>query len=315
MDMPASPQRVRSAVQGGVGFLTEEMLRWKQDRNCASCHHAAQMIWAVAEAKTAGYAVNDAALAEVVSWSLAADNRSRIIAVPNKPEVPQGLSLGAAYVALATASLTELSADDLAGRQRLIDHLLAFQGADGGWAPSTARPPLFEGGPVSTLVCKLALGARPADTPEIAAAVAAAQEKSAACLASQLAPPSQQVLCLELILAVQEGADSATTASRCEALLALQQPDGGWRQTLDRSSDAFATGQAVYALRRAGVPADDARLARGAAWLVNRQSADGSWPTRSRPMPDGGKSATNEGPITFTSTGWATMALARCAAR
>ena len=37
----------------------------------------------------------------------------------------------------------------------------------------------------------------------------------------------------------------------------------------------------TYALQRAGVARDDARLATGLAWLRQHQDADGSWPASS----------------------------------
>ena len=48
-------------------------------------------------------------------------------------------------------------------------------------------------------------------------------------------------------------------------------PDGA-------TSDGYATGLAVLALKRSGVPATDDRLKKGVAWLVSQQAADGTWP-------------------------------------
>lgn len=81
-----------------------------------------------------------------------------------------------------------------------------------------------------------------------------------------------------------------------------QQSDGGWElpplawpkdrtlhslihkwlrsdgTTQNRKSDAYATGQIVFALRQAGIPAEDPRLKRARAWLAaNQNKADGSW--------------------------------------
>ena len=75
--------------------------------------------------------------------------------------------------------------------------------------------------------------------------------------------------------------------------LRLQREDGGWSLaplgTFERSdgtplatgSDGYATGLVTYALRRAGVAPDDARLVNGFAWLRRQQDADGSWPASS----------------------------------
>jgi squalene-hopene/tetraprenyl-beta-curcumene cyclase len=103
-----------------------------------------------------------------------------------------------------------------------------------------------------------------------------------------------------------------------DALLALQHSDGGfsiaslgdWPRA-DGSpqdvttSDGYATGLAIYLARRAGVPADDARLVRGIEWLKTHQRASGRWFTRSLNK-DSRHFITNAG------TNMAIMALASC---
>src|SRR5262249_20751851 len=48
------------------------------------------------------------------------------------------------------------------------------------------------------------------------------------------------------------------------------------------ASDGYATGLAIYVLRQAGVPAADARLRRGVAWLKSHQRESGRWFTPSQ---------------------------------
>jgi squalene-hopene/tetraprenyl-beta-curcumene cyclase len=78
-------------------------------------------------------------------------------------------------------------------------------------------------------------------------------------------------------------------------LLALQRADGGWclpslgqwkrrdstPNDKDAPSDGYGTGFVVYVLRQAGLPADDAKIQRGVAWLRTNQRASGRWYTRS----------------------------------
>ena len=47
------------------------------------------------------------------------------------------------------------------------------------------------------------------------------------------------------------------------------------------SSDGYATGFVIYVARQAGLPATDARLQRGIAWLKKNQRESGRWYTRS----------------------------------
>ncbi len=61
-------------------------------------------------------------------------------------------------------------------------------------------------------------------------------------------------------------------------LLARQNQDGGWG--LDpKSSDAFATGQTLYALKLAGYSETDPALQRGMKFLVEHQDKNGMWKT------------------------------------
>jgi squalene-hopene/tetraprenyl-beta-curcumene cyclase len=48
------------------------------------------------------------------------------------------------------------------------------------------------------------------------------------------------------------------------------------------ASDGYATGLVIYVLRQAGVPADDARIRRGVAWLKSHQRESGRWFTPSQ---------------------------------
>jgi hypothetical protein len=57
------------------------------------------------------------------------------------------------------------------------------------------------------------------------------------------------------------------------------------RDKVYRSSlecDGYATGLVVYVLRQAGVPANDARVQRGVAWLKAHQRESGRWFTPSQ---------------------------------
>ena len=103
-----------------------------------------------------------------------------------------------------------------------------------------------------------------------------------------------------------------------EKLLALQKEDGGWAfatfgdwkradgtQQDTESSDGYATGFAIFALRCSGIPADDARLRKGIAWLKANQRASGRWYTRSLNK-DGMHFISHAG------TSFAVMAIAAC---
>src|SRR5262249_13838862 len=85
--------------------------------------------------------------------------------------------------------------------------------------------------------------------------------------------------------------------------------DGGWSQTKERASDAFATGQAVYSLIEAGVAHDDPAIRKAQVFLAKSQRPDGSWEVITRASLDG-KLKPNV-PINGAGTAWATLGLIR----
>jgi glycogen debranching enzyme len=98
--------------------------------------------------------------------------------------------------------------------------------------------------------------------------------------------------------------------------LADQRADGGWAQLPTLSSDAYATGQALVALRESGaISASDAAYKRGSQFLVNTQFADGSWYVKTRALPfqpyfEAGFPFGRDQFISAAATNWAAQALA-----
>ena len=74
----------------------------------------------------------------------------------------------------------------------------------------------------------------------------------------------------------------ADTAPAIRDLQSRQRPDGGWAQLPGYPSDAYSTGESLYALRQAGVPVDDAAWRKGIRFLLSTQAPDGTWRVRTR---------------------------------
>ena len=82
------------------------------------------------------------------------------------------------------------------------------------------------------------------------------------------------------------GADADVTAGAAEALRKGQREDGGWSQTSDMTSDAYATGTALVALHDVGgLATTDPVYQRGVQYLLRTQEEDGSWHVKSRSRP------------------------------
>ena len=82
-------------------------------------------------------------------------------------------------------------------------------------------------------------------------------------------------------------------------LLTAQQKDGGWARTLGQSSDAHATGEAIFALVETGIASEHPVIRAGVDYLLHTQRNDGSW---SRPCSAGSH---------FRGSSWATIGLSR----
>jgi squalene cyclase len=100
-----------------------------------------------------------------------------------------------------------------------------------------------------------------------------------------------------------------------KALLAQQQTDGGWSQLASTKTDAYATGQAVYALRVAArLENNHPAIAHARRYLLETQLADGTWYVRRRAFPfqptmNSGFPHGKDSWISAAATSWAVLAL------
>ncbi len=95
----------------------------------------------------------------------------------------------------------------------------------------------------------------------------------------------------------------------------MQRADGGWGQVPTLGTDAYATGQALVALRESrAIAIKRPAYQRGVQFLTNSQLEDGSWYVRSRapafqPYFDSDFPHESDQFISAAATNWASMAL------
>jgi hypothetical protein len=190
----------------------------------------------------------------------------------------------------------------LSARQTLIRQIVAKQVADGSWGrPLDERVPL--GGPVEdiAILSRLAL----LQSGDNSAAVTDCVHKAAEWLAANREKTSRQGRNLRVLMNVREGMPVAEKNAAIASISAEQNSDGGWSQTPDMASDAYATGQTLYVLARAGIKPEAPAMKRGVEFLTISQREDGSWPMTSRVH------AKDLSPITDAGTAWAVLGLLR----
>lgn len=105
-----------------------------------------------------------------------------------------------------------------------------------------------------------------------------------------------------------------------ERLLAEQNPDGGWGQSSERESDAYATAMSLLLWAQTSDeykfgPYRHPDYLRGIAYLIRTQHEDGSWHVSSRASPvqeyfDNGDPHDTDQFISIMATGWSAAALA-----
>ncbi len=306
-DEPPAPADVAATIDRGLGFLAKDALAWKAEHNCVSCHHAGLTVWAMREAKQRGHAVDERVLAELTKWIAEAGDGTT--SLPRPAEAPRALNEKAVSLLLALIANPEPDASSQTGIKLMLKTVQADQLVDGSWAawPET-RPPMF-GSSNERATASATLALLPLAAGNESAKVA--RDKGIQWLTATTTDDDPQSVALRLVLWRRLGLDNAESDKLAARISERQNADGGWSQTADMRSDAWATGQALYALAHAGLGPSDARIARAHAFLVKTQREDGSWPMTSRPTKPGGEGSTSLIPITGAGSAWAIMGLAR----
>jgi ankyrin repeat protein len=195
----------------------------------------------------------------------------------------------------------------------IVRYLMASQTADGGWLiPESRRPPMTSG---RFQTAALAIYAMKTYAPE---AEKQSCEKAIARSVAWLEkarPVTNQDHAFRLLGLAWGEAPASAIREEARSLAALQRADGGWSQLPAMVSDAYATGEALFALGSAGRMAiSDPVFRKGVNYLLSTQASDGSWHVRSRsiwlqPYLDSGFPHGRDQFISTAGTAWATLAL------
>jgi hypothetical protein len=193
-----------------------------------------------------------------------------------------------------------------------VHHLAALQGSDGRWHNNLPRPPIqtSDVGATALAIQGLQHYGLPGRRAEFADRIDRGRRWLKTVKADNTEGRIYQIL--GLAWAGENPSDLSTLA---KALLAQQGEDGGWSQLQGLKSDAYATGQALYALRvGAGLASSHPAIQKGRRYLLATQLEDGTWHVtrRSFPFQPGMKSGFPHGRdswISAAATSWAVMAL------
>jgi hypothetical protein len=195
----------------------------------------------------------------------------------------------------------------------LVYYLMSTQQPDGRWhrPASPNRAPIQDGDLSRTAQAVFALSMYA--TPARKADIVASMNRAVDWVARQK-PASTEERAMQLLALEWSGRHPAANDPRVRELIAQQRPDGGWPQTPNLASDAYGTGQAIYALSQIKLPASTPAIQKGIAFLLRTQHDDGTWRATTRAMPiqpyfESGFPYGRDQWISFAATAWADLAL------
>jgi len=304
----ATPSVIREAVERSLPLLQDTGVAFIKQAGCVSCHHNTLVSMAVAAARTNGYAVNEATATQhrdaigayLESWR---ERTIQNIPIAGAVDTMSYLLLGMAAENYPPDAATDAQAIWLKRRQA----------RDGRWPVQTHRPPIESNDIEVTAVTMRALQvfAPPSQRDEFAKAI----DRGRDWLMTARATNTEERAFRLLGLWWAHAPSDAITRAAAD-LLAIQRQDGGWSQTDTMASDAYATGEALVALRESGAVAPNDRAYRkGLEFLLRTQIDDGSWVVETRSVPiqayfeSGFPYGVNQW-ISAAATAWATTALA-----
>jgi hypothetical protein len=199
----------------------------------------------------------------------------------------------------------------------VVRYIKALQLPEGNWfVTQNRRPPMNSGVYQAVALSVYSLkeygpAAEKADTDRVIAKAAAWLEAAK--------PETTQDRVYHLLGLTWANANREIIKHAAKALAATQRADGGWSQLPTMGSDAYATGEALYALSVSGkIPVSGPLYQKGVKYLLRTQAPDGSWHVKSRsiwvqPYFESGFPYGHDQWISAAATAWATMALSAAA--
>jgi hypothetical protein len=300
--------RIRNSVEKAIAVLQKSGPGFTKGTGCVSCHNQSLPQMAVSAARKSGFAVDAQTSVEQVKAviSLFGPAREMMLQEPERiPDVPVTVSyalLGLSAEGHAPDATTEAMAITISKHQAQDGHFRTF----------TVRPPLESSEFTGTALSIRALQIYGKDT-EKPIAMARQWLESAK-------PRTHEEAVMRLLGLAWSKANDARLKEAAAAIVASQRPDGGWAQLPGLETDAYATGQALVALRNSGqIQTSDPVYRRGIDFLLRTQMQDGSWLVRSRVFPfqpyrESGFPHGKDQFISAAGTSWAVLALSEVTA-
>lgn len=307
----APPERIRDAASRAITLFQASQKGWYSTQTCNSCHHQFQAALAFQSARAHGIPVDE---------TIAHADAVRVF---NFTDLDRAVQYNWVIEPAMDDAYRLVAADSAGTKPNVVTAVYARllakrQDADGYWASFHQRPPsAYSFFTETALVLRaIQLYSHPSEKSDAAMHIARGQK-----WLESHQPPDTEGRTYQLLGLWWAGDDRAKLRELAKALLATQQPDGGWASLDGRESDAYSTSQVLVALHDAGeVPISDEHWQRGIDYLLKTQAADGSWHVVSRLHPpasvsppyfESGYPYRHDQFLSALAADWAVMALAR----
>ena len=302
------PEAIKKAINKSLPLLQRTSHVFLENAGgCQSCHHQDLTAVNLSLAKEKGFAVNDTSLNEIFDSIMHVIRSRKEVLVQNDDPVAIVMSSGYQLWALWANRYKSNKLIEM-----LVKTLMQRQTNDGSWVSPSPRPPLeyYAFSATALMVSAIQYYSPASLKPEVAQRI----EKARAWMVRTV-PETNEEKVFQLLGLKWITGDKNFIQQQAKKLLAAQREDGGWSQLTNLETDAYATGQALYALYQSGLlNADDAAYQKGISFLLKTQYEDGSWKVKSRSVPfvafvQNGFPHEKDQFISAAGTNWATMAL------
>ena len=297
---------IRDRAQRSINLMQSSSDQFLQNRDdCLSCHHQFLPAFAYGMAQERGLHFDELSLGNQLK-------RQTEPGEDNNQDAVVELVFGGFSGGLGLAALHALGFD---ANERILNdvrYIRETQSFKGTWT-TFGRPPMDEPSPfqmTAWAVYALRLFPRQGE-----ADVTANSIKRAMAWLRQEKPANLNQRIMQLLGLYWGGDVPGSLRKYIQPIIKQQRPDGGWSQLETLESDAWATGQTLYALYvTGGLSPNDPVFAHGIDYLLRTQFEDGSWWVKSRAWPfqphfDSGFPHGKDQWISIGATAWATMAL------